>query len=300
VHVNGLDAPVQTWLLRRTLPASVAVVVQDHGSGDPGVARADGRGRGLVASVQRSVRRTLMRAPDAFFFTAAAQAKAWQRLGLIGPRQPVYQVLEASTAMRAEDRQTARNQTGIHGDPAILWVGRLNENKSPLTVLEGFERSASRLPNAVLTMIYSSEDLLQSVRRRLDSSALLARRVKLLGAVPHERMAAFYSAADVFVLGSHHEGSGYALIEACACGLAPVVTDIPAFRVITGDGSIGALWPRDDAEAFADALVRVASRDRTTLRRDVVEHFVRRLSWSCVAREAVAAYADVLRRRGRR
>ena len=46
-------------------------------------------------------------------------------------------------------------------------------------------------------------------------------------------MAAFYSAADLFVVGSHHEGSGYSLMEACACGAMPVVTDIPTFRLLT-------------------------------------------------------------------
>ena len=43
-------------------------------------------------------------------------------------------------------------------------------------------------------------------------------------------------AADLFVLGSHREGSGYSLIEALACGLPPVVTDIHAFRTLTGCG----------------------------------------------------------------
>ena len=55
-------------------------------------------------------------------------------------------------------------------------------------------------------------------------------------------MTTFYSAADLFVVGSHHEGSGYALMEACACGAVPVVTGIPTFRLLTGSGSIGALW----------------------------------------------------------
>ena len=55
-----------------------------------------------------------------------------------------------------------------------------------------------------------------------------------LGRLPHERLAAYYSAADIFVSGSHREGSGYALIEAMACGAIPCVTDIPSFRAITG------------------------------------------------------------------
>ena len=45
----------------------------------------------------------------------------------------------------------------------------------------------------------------------------------------------YYGAADVFVSGSHSEGSGYALIEAMSAGVVPVVTDIPSFRAIAGD-----------------------------------------------------------------
>ncbi len=61
-------------------------------------------------------------------------------------------------------------------------------------------------------------------------------------------------AADLFVLGSHREGSSFALIEALATGLTPVVTDIPSLRALTGNGAVGALWPCGDAGALDDAL----------------------------------------------
>jgi glycosyltransferase involved in cell wall biosynthesis len=283
VHVNGLNVPLQTWLLRRVLPSSTALVVQDHGGGV-----------NEAGWLRLSVKRVAMRAADAFFFTAAARADAWRHAGLIGPDQRVHQVLEASTKMGPMDRTAAREESRVAGNPAILWVGRLNVNKSPLTVLDGFERSLSRLPDAVLTMVYGTDDLLPAVEQRLQASSVLAGRVRLVGAVPHDRMAAFYSAADVFVVGSHHEGSGYALIEACACGVPSVVTDIPSFRVITDGGSIGALWPTDDAARLAGALVEVAQRDRTTSRQRVLDHFGDALSWAAVARQATGAYAEVL------
>jgi glycosyltransferase involved in cell wall biosynthesis len=301
VHVNGLDAPFQTWLLRRRLPPAVGVIVQDHASGGPVTSRgSSSRDRRHVLMPGSILKRALMRAPDAYFFTAAELSRAWQRAGLIQADQPVYQVLEASTTMRPADRDASRRESGIQGDPAVLWVGRLNENKSPLTVLEGFDLSLERLPDAVLTMIYGSDDLLPSVIQRLRASQRLASRVKLLGSIPYDRMSAFYSAADLFILGSHHEGSGYALIEACACGLPPVVTDIPTFRIITGGGAIGALWPTGDAGACSNALVSAASRDRRAFRQQVLDHFARDLSWTAVARQASMAYAEVLGRRGRR
>jgi glycosyltransferase involved in cell wall biosynthesis len=291
VHVNGLDFPVQTWLLRRELPRRAAIVVQDHASGDPAPSVS------RLRRVRRVARRRAMRAADAFFFTAAAQGDVWRMAGFIAPWQRVYQVPEASTTLGPVWRDLAQRTSGMAGNPAVLWVGRLNENKDPLTVLDGFARSLARLPDAALTMIYGAGDLLPAVQARLRDSPLLAARVRLAGRVPHDLMPAFYSAADVFVLGSHHEGSGYALIEACACGLPPAVTDIPSFRVTTAEGSIGALWTPGDASGFADALVNVAQRDRLTSRERVIDHFSRALSWTAVARAATAAYADVIARR---
>jgi glycosyltransferase involved in cell wall biosynthesis len=119
--------------------------------------------------------------------------------------------MEASTPLRPVARQAARQETGLRGSPAVLWVGRLNANKDPLTVLDGFERSVERLPHATLTMIYSTEELLAPVRRRVESAPALSARVHLVGTVPRDRMPMYFSAADLYVGGSHHEGSGYAL-----------------------------------------------------------------------------------------
>src|SRR5262249_53867444 len=132
------------------------------------------------------------------------------------------------------------------------------------------------------------------VRRRIDKSGTLRARVRLVGRVPHSDLAAYYSAADLFVLGSHHEGSGYALIEALACGTTPVVTDIPTFRVLTAGGSMGALWTPGDAGSCGDALVAAASIDRNAQRGRVSDHFNRELSWSAVGRRAMEIYRDVI------
>ena len=107
-------------------------------------------------------------------------------------------------------------------------------------------------------------------------------------------MAEFFSAADLFVAGSHHEGSGYALMEACACGTIPVVTDIPTFRVMTAGGTIGALWRSGDAAGCARALIEVAARDLDEERRKLAQHFERELSWEAVGKRAMEIYCDVI------
>jgi glycosyltransferase involved in cell wall biosynthesis len=283
VHVNGVGFPVRTWRLRRALPMSAAVVAQAHA--DPA---AIGR-----APLLRAAARGLRGAVDAFLFAADEHGQTWRDAGFASPSQRIYRVMEASTHFRALPRDAARREAGISGRPAVLWVGRLNANKDPLTVLDGFERAIAQLPEATLTMGYSTAELLADVRTRMESSEALRRSVRLAGEVPHDRLPSFFSAADLFVTGSHLEGSGYSLMEAMACGATPVVTDIPTFRVMLG-GRVGRLWTPGDASGCAAALVDAARRDLDAERPRIIDHFNRELSWDAVGRRAIEIYQSVV------
>jgi glycosyltransferase involved in cell wall biosynthesis len=286
VHVNGLGFRMPTRWLRHVIPASTAIVVQDHAGRPP-------RGGWLSGRVQR----WLAAAADAYMFTATPQASPWRQAGLIAPRQPVHQVLESSTTLVAVPRDVARGRAASEsprGMPAILWVGRLNTNKDPLTVLDGFEIAVHDLPDATLTIVYGEAALEASVRERVEASAALKSRVRLVGRVTAERMPAFYGGADLFVLGSHHESTGYALLEALACGVVPAVTDIPSFRVMTADGRLGRLWPPGNADACARALVESARLDLAAEQRRVLAYFDQELSWPAVGRRAIEIYEEVV------
>jgi len=118
-----------------------------------------------------------------------------------------------------------------------------------------------------------------------------------LGRVPHERIEQLMRAADLFVLGSHREGSGYSLIEALACGLLPVVTDIPSFRSLTGGGAVGRLWPREDPTALSLAIRSAAACAGEAMRKAVRAHFDRELSSRALGIKLAAMYGDILERR---
>ncbi len=283
VHVNGQIFPVQTLALRRSLPQSTAIVIQHH-AGDPLPIR------GLKGRLRRVVDRLGLRCADGWFFTSAAMAAPWRAAGLISPHAIVRPVLEASTSLRAPIGPIQ----ALPGCPALLWVGRLHPQKDPLTVLEGLARLRTVVPNAVLSMVGVGE-LCDAVRARA-AQADLAGHVVLRGTLPHAALPEFYAAADAFVLGSHHEGSGYALIEALACGAPPVVTDIAPFRAIVGD-DLGALWAPGDAPACATALHNVISGDRAAQRRAAQVRFATALSWERIGVCASAAYNDVIRAR---
>jgi glycosyltransferase involved in cell wall biosynthesis len=136
---------------------------------------------------------------------------------------------------------------------------------------------------------YHEQPLIADVQARIAASPVLTDRVHLVGRVPHQHIEQLCRAADLFMIGSHHEGSGYALIEALACGAAPVVSDIPSFRRLAGD--VGALATVGEARSFADALIKLQREPPAALRAKVIEHFRSNLSFEAVGRRLREIYS---------
>ncbi|MBK7203835.1 glycosyltransferase family 4 protein [Candidatus Amarolinea dominans] len=287
VHVNGLLFPLQTWALRQRLPRTCPLVVQHH---------AERPWTGARGAAQRLA----LRSCDGFLFTALALAQPWQAAGIIHPTQPVFEIMEGTSDFRTRPRAEARAITGLTGDPVLFWAGNLDANKDPLTILDGFELALAHLPAARLYMAFRFADLLPAVRARIAQRPALRETVELLGNLPRADIEPYYNSADFFVQGSHHESTGYALLDALACGVVPIVTDIPAFRVLTHDGLLGALWPPDDAGAFAASLVSCARRPLALQAAAVTDFFDARLSIPAVGRQALNIYQSLHRRRAGR
>src|SRR5690606_30915248 len=79
--------------------------------------------------------------------------------------------------------------------------------------------------------------------------------VQWLGHV--DDMAGLFASVDVVVLPSYREGLPKGLIEAAACALPLVTTDVPGCREVVTDGVDGLLVPARDAAALATAIARL-------------------------------------------
>lgn len=75
--------------------------------------------------------------------------------------------------------------------------------------------------------------------------------------VPHGELRAIYNAADVFALVSHWEGQSKVLLEAMACGLPCVVSDIPANREVDRGMNALLFCNRLDPEDIAAGIQHV-------------------------------------------
>jgi glycosyltransferase involved in cell wall biosynthesis len=287
VHVNGLIFPGLVAAIRAKAEPGAVIVAQHHGGEFPI------RGSGLSGIWLRRRWHRGLAAADALSFTATEQAEPWRAAGVLA-NQRVIEIIEASTTMRPVSRDRARTAIAVDGSPLILWVGRLTTNKDPLTVLDGLERALPQLPGARVVMVFSDNTLIESVDKRVVASALLADRVTLVGRLDRAELPNYYAAADVFISGSHYEGSGYALIEALSAGVVPVVTNIPSFRAIAGD--TGARWTPGDADDFARALVEVCTVDLDARKEAAKARFDQVLSWEAIGEHTVAEYSKLARR----
>jgi glycosyltransferase involved in cell wall biosynthesis len=275
-HVHGLGF-ARDVLSLASLAAGVPIILQDHADKLPRFWRR--RPWRLQMSVAAGVA-----------FCARTQARQFVDAGLLSADTPPYEIPESTSRFVPGDAGTARGLTGLAGNPAVLWVGHLNDNKDPLTVLDGVSAAAQELPELQLWCCFGTAPLLCNVQRRIAQDSRLRSRVRLIGRVSHETIERSMQAADLFVLGSHQEGSGYSVIEALACGLPPIVTDIPSFRSLTGGGAVGTLWPCGDSQALCDALT--SARFDAETRAAVRAHFDRELSLHSLGRKLAAMYVD--------
>ena len=282
-HVQGLDFPRQVLALSDLVPGT-PIILQDH-----------------AGRVPRFWRRAAMRrcasVISGIAFCALDQAEPFIKAGLIDAKTSIYEIAESTCRFTPGEQGEARRMTALEGDPAILWVGHLDANKDPLTVLQGISDASHHLRDLRLYCCFGVAPLLQAVQARIKGDPMLRNRVHLLGQVPHDRIEQLMRAADLFVLGSHREGSGYSLIEALACGLPPVVTDIPSFRMLTGGGRVGRLWPCGNARALSEAVQSIWVGSRSQLRSSVRTHFENELSFHSLGPKLCAMYENVVGRK---
>lgn len=293
IHVHSLTLSLQTFLLRLLLNKKTAIIIQHHGGKSP-------------RAFKRIVHNLLNSVADAFFFTTPAQGAAWFLKKK--PFDKVLPVMEGTTYFDYDsrdadrlptyyDRQKARTKTGMHGGPVFLWVGRLDGNKDPLTILEGFEIILQKHPGARLFMIYSDGQLLPAVQQKIATSAILTTHVHLLGKIAHEKIEQYYNSADYFVLGSHYEGSGYALSEALRCGCIPIVTNIPSFRMMTNKGQLGTLWEPGNRDSFIEAAEAALQKPLEQEANACIRFYQQQLSFEAIARVAAQHYRQVVQTR---
>lgn len=131
----------------------------------------------------------------------------------------------------------------------LLWTRGWSALYGVEEFVKAFARLAAHTPNVRLLMLGGGEQA-PLVRRIL---APYIGQVHFPGHIKQADLPDYYRAADLYVSASHSDGSSISLLEAFACGIPALVSDIPGNREWIAP-EVGALFPLGNAAALADAL----------------------------------------------
>lgn len=268
VIIRGLHFPLQVIQLRLRLGNRVKIIAQSHGDKTP---------KGYKKFLQKIADKCI----DAYFFTSKIMSADWVNNGLIANDKKIMEVMTGSSVFHQVNKEAARLRKGVQGQPVFLWVGRLNKNKDPVTVINAFLQFAISNPAARLYMIYHSTELLSEIKNINNKSK---EAIVLIGKVTHDEMLDWFNSADFFVSGSHFEVFGMAVSEAMSCGCVPILTNIPSFLKITGNGSCGLLYQAGNQNSLLAALMQAVRMDMEQEKEKVRKQFEGYLSFEAIGR----------------
>ncbi len=257
---SGLTAP-QAWCAARACGARTAAYVH-----------------GLDLTVSHSVYRALwhpvLRRMHRVVANSSATASLACGLGIDPQRVSVVHPGADSPEFDGQARERFRTAHGFGADSSVLLsVGRLTERKGLREfVAEVLPRIVQRRPEVVLAIVgdapmHALHARTQSVRSILQAAqaAGVGAHVRVLGKLDEESLNDAYFAADLHVfpvrdLAHDVEGFGMVAVEAAAHALATVAYACGGVVDAVADGISGSLVPPGDAQAFADAVLRLLQR----------------------------------------
>ena len=121
-------------------------------------------------------------------------------------------------------------------------------------------RSAAN-PSAALSLVIVGDGPQRAELEALSRTLGIAAQVRFVGAVPHAEVPQWLNRFDLYVAASRldSESFGVAVLEASACGLPVVVSDVGGLPEVVVQGETGSVVPREDVAALAQAIARLVA-----------------------------------------
>lgn len=195
-----------------------------------------------------------------------------------------------------EERAFVRQALGL--DPSrnvCLFLGRLAPPKNPLGLLQAWALLKPRLTQPWTLVIVGDGPLRDEVKRKVSALDLEA---DVLLAGESKQVPKWLAVADLFVLSSLTEGMANALLEAMACGLPSVVTQVSGMDQLVRLPQTGLVVPIDKPEALALALLSLHAdpERRKQMGQRAREIIIRRFAIDKIAHEHLRMYERLLAR----
>ena len=274
-------------------PDGVAAVLLGRALGRPVVVTARGSDLNLIAeyAIPQGWIRWSARHADGLVAVSRGLKQRLANLGIAEERVHVLRNGVDPALFRPTDRDAARQALGLTR-PTLLAVGNLVRLKSHRMMVEALVG----LPAVDLVIVGEGPE--RAAIEALARQRQVADRVRLLGHVPQDRLPDIYSAADLLLLVSTHEGWPNVLLESMACGTPVIASDVDAIADIVAVPEAGRILTGPTPERLAatarEFLGALPARAAT---RAYAEGF----DWQSTTEGQITLFHEIcMHRRGRR
>lgn len=178
--------------------------------------------------------------------------------------------------------------------PYFIYAGNAYSHKNLVNAIYGVVKLAEKRKDSPTFVIVSSRNVFTERLMRYIDSAGLQKYVKVINAVSDSDLVSLYKNSVAFLFPSISEGFGLPGIEAMKAGTILTCSDIPVFREVYEDNAI--YFDPKNPSSIEEALEKTCNlteKDRK-VRLEKAREFVKRYSWSKMAKETLKIYESCL------
>jgi glycosyltransferase involved in cell wall biosynthesis len=181
---------------------------------------------------------------------------------------------------------------GITGD-YILYVGGFSPRKNIVGLIEAFSKLKQKYNKDIKLVIAGKQGKSYSIYKNRTISLGVEDSVLFPGFIPIEHLPHLYNASKLLVYPSFYEGFGLPPVEAMACGVPVITSNVTSIPEVLGDSAI--LINPHDVDELCSSMHNVLSNDilRESL---ILKGLVRssELSWDKTAKDTLLAYSKTI------
>jgi glycosyltransferase involved in cell wall biosynthesis len=213
------------------------------------------------------------------------------------PKEKIYVThLAAESIYRPLDKEECssliKNQYDISGD-FIIYVGGFSPRKNIIGLIEAFSMLRKKYKKDIKLVIVGKQGKSYSIYKKRTQSLGIEDNVLFPGFIPIEHMPALYNASKLLVYPSFYEGFGLPPVEAMACGVPVITSNVTSIPEVLGTSAV--FINPHDADELCEAMLNVLSND---ILRDklIMSGLVRssELSWHNTAKETLLAFSKII------
>jgi glycosyltransferase involved in cell wall biosynthesis len=202
------------------------------------------------------------------------------------------------------EKSKARALLGLAPDAKIVMhIGRMVARKGVDNIIHAFGLMKNRIPGLQLVIVGGESDVPDAAStpeigrlRQLAQAYQLEDKIHFAGRKSRKMLKYYYSAADVFITTPWYEPFGITPLEAMACGIPVIGSNVGGIKYSVKHGSTGLLVPPKDPHALAANIVALLSDE--ALREKMCKNALKRVNshftWSKVADDLVPVYQKVV------